>query len=306
VAVVALSGVLSAFLVNDTVCVMLAPLIAEAALALKRQVEPYLIALAMASNAGSVATITGNPQNIVIGSVSRISYTAFSAALAPVAAIALAVVAGAVLVFYRREFTGGARLAAPPRRAEIDPPLLFNALAATAAAIVFFFLGYPPAEVAIVAGAALLLTRRIEPQRIWREIDWSLLLMFAGLFVVVRGLEKSAVTPAAVARVAGLHLGDPAVLAGATAVLSNIVTNLPAVLLLKPFVAGLSDPHRAWLLLAMASTFAGNLTIAGSVANLIVVERAKRLGIEISFWRYLRLGVPVTLITLALGTLLIR
>jgi Na+/H+ antiporter NhaD/arsenite permease-like protein len=300
-AVVMLSGVLSAFFVNDTVCVMLVPLVAEAALAMKRQVEPYLIALAMASNAGSVATITGNPQNMVIGSVSGVPYTEFSAALAPLALAALAVVAGGVFLFYRREFAGPAPLPHPPRDAEIHPWLLAKALGATAAAIACFFIGFPPAEVAVVAGAALLLTRRIEPQRIWREVDWSLLLMFAGLFIVVRGLEKAAFTPAVAAGVAGLHLNDPAILAGVTAALSNIVSNVPAVLLLKSFVAGLSDPHRAWLVLAMASTFAGNLTITGSVANLIVVERARHLGIEISFWRYLRLGVPVTLVTLALG-----
>jgi Na+/H+ antiporter NhaD/arsenite permease-like protein len=300
-AVVAVSGVLSAFLVNDTVCVMLAPLVAEAVLAMKRRVEPYLIALAMASNAGSVATITGNPQNIVIGSVSHIHYAQFALALAPVALLSLGVVALAILLFYRDEFRETVALARAPEKAEIHPFLLAKALLATLAAIAFFFLGYPPPAVAIVAGAALLLTRRIKPQRIWREVDFSLLVMFAGLFIVVGGLEKVAFTPHVMRRVAAFHLSDPAILASVAAVLSNIVSNVPAVLLLKPFVAGLSDPHRAWLILAMASTLAGNLTITGSVANLIVVERARRMGIRISFWRYLWIGAPVTLATLAIG-----
>ncbi len=304
-AVVAVSGLLSAFLVNDTVCVMMAPLVAEAVLTMKRRVEPYLIALAMASNAGSVATITGNPQNIFIGSVSGISYTGFAAALAPVALFGLVAVAGVVFLGHRREWRGGAaRAALPPAvppAVEVHPWLLAKALAATLAAIVFFFLGAAPAKVAILAGAALLLTRRVKPARIWREIDWSLLVMFAGLFIVVHGLEKAAVTPAVMAALKGAHLNHPAMLTAVTAALSNIVSNVPAVLLLKPFVEGLADPHRGWLILAMAATLAGNLTIAGSVANLIVVERARRLGLTISFWQHLRLGLPVTVLTLGFG-----
>ena len=300
-AIVAVAGLLSAFLVNDTVCVMLAPLVAETVLAMKRRVTPYLLALAMASNAGSVATITGNPQNIVIGGISHIPYVQFTAALAPVAAISLVAVVCFVLLAYRDEFRSTARIAFAPEVARVHPWLLAKALAATLGAVVFFFLGQPPAKVAIVAGALLLLTRRIKPQRIWREIDWSLLVMFAGLFVVVHGLEKAAFTPDLMAHMHGLHLGEPAVLAAVSAVLSNIVSNVPAVLLLKSFVQNLADPHRAWLMLAMSSTLAGNLTLAGSVANLIVVERARRLGIHISFWEHARIGIPVTLLTLAIG-----
>ena len=301
IAIVLVAGVLSAFLVNDTVCVMLAPLVAETVLAMKRRAAPYILALAMASNAGSVATITGNPQNIVIGSISRIPYADFAAALAPVAVLSLIVVACFVLFYYRDEFRQTARLAVRAEPARIYPPLLAKALAATLGAILFFFLGQPPAKVAIVAGALLLLTRRIKPERIWREIDWSLLLMFAGLFVVVHGLEKAAFTPDVLAAFKGAHLNEPAMLAGATALLSNIVSNVPAVLLLKPFVQHLADPHRAWLVLAMASTLAGNLTIAGSVANLIVVERARRAGMHISLWEHARIGAPVTLITILIG-----
>jgi len=306
IAVVAMAGVLSAFLVNDTVCVMLAPLVAEIVLAMKRKVEPYLLALAMASNAGSVATITGNPQNIVIGSVSHIAYADFAAALAPVAIVSLAIVAGAVFLFYRAEFRESPRLEAPPQKHVLHRWLLIKALAATLGAVAAFFAGVPPPEAAIVAGALLLLTRRLKPERIFVEIDWPLLLMFAGLFVVVRGLEQAAFTPAVLGAVHGLHLGRPAVLALVSAVLSNLVSNVPAVLLLKPFVAGLADPHRAWLVLAMASTLAGNFTIAGSVANLIVVERARRLGVTISFWRHFRIGAPVTVLTILIGVWMLR
>jgi Na+/H+ antiporter NhaD/arsenite permease-like protein len=300
-AVVLVSGLLSAFLVNDTVCLMMAPLVAEIALAMKRRVEPYLIGLAMASNAGSVATITGNPQNMVIGSVSQLSYVSFAAALAPVALVSLGVVALVVLLLYRGEFTHGARLDVELPQAQIKPYALAKSLAATLGAITFFFLGVPPAEVAIVAGSLLLVSRRVKPAQLWSEIDWPLLVMFAGLFIVVRGFELAIFTPAHLALMRQLNLAAPNVLAAVSSVLANLVSNVPAVLLLKPFVQELGDPKRAFLVLAMASTLAGNLTITGSVANLIVVERARQAGIQISFWRYLMVGIPVTLLTVAFG-----
>jgi Na+/H+ antiporter NhaD/arsenite permease-like protein len=301
VAVVLVSGLLSAFLVNDTVCLMMAPLVAEIALAMKRRVEPYLIALAMASNAGSVATITGNPQNMVIGSVSHLSYVGFAEALAPVALISLGIVAVVVVLLYRGEFANGVRLDAKLPAAEVKRTALVKSLAATLGAIIFFFLGVPPAEVAIVAGSVLLVSRRVKPAQLWSEIDWPLLVMFAGLFIVVRGFEVALFTPAHLAAMQQLDLAQPKVLATVSAVLANLVSNVPAVLLLKSFIQGVADPRRAYLVLAMASTLAGNLTITGSVANLIVVERARQAGIQISFWRYLLVGVPVTLLSLAVG-----
>ena len=303
--VVLVSGLLSAFLVNDTVCLKLTPLIAETTIALRRRPLPYLLALAMASNIGSVATITGNPQNIMIGSFSRIPCAEFAAALAPVALLGSLVVAALVLLFHPREFLTAERLVQTPARLRWNRWLLAKSLAVTLATVAFFFAGQPPAKVAIVAGALLLLTRRIKPERVYREIDWSLLLLFAGLFIVVRGMEHAALTPTVLAGAESLQLGRPPVLAFVAAALSNLVSNVPAVLVLRPFVQGLADPHRAWLVLAMATTLAGNFTILGSVANLIVVERARRHGIAIDFWSYFRIGAPVTVITIAIGVLLL-
>jgi len=181
------------------------------------------------------------------------------------------------------------------------PGLLVKAVLAAVAMIGAFFAGVPPAEVAIIGGALLLLTRRLKPERVYREIDWALLLLFAGLFVVVRGVEQVLLTPDVLREAERLALDEPAVLAVTGAALSNIVSNVPAVLVLKPFVAALAHPSRAWLVLAMATTLAGNLTIVGSIANLIVVERARRQRVEIDFWSYLKLGVPVTLATIAIG-----
>jgi Na+/H+ antiporter NhaD/arsenite permease-like protein len=167
--------------------------------------------------------------------------------------------------------------------------------------VVAFFAGIPVAEAAVVAGALLLITRGVKPQRIYREIDGSLLLMFAGLFVVVRAFERTVITPELVTSVAAAGLDATWTLAIATAILSNIVSNVPAVLVLKPFVAELSDPDRSWLIVAMSSTLAGNLTLVGSVANLIVAEKARAEGVKISFGAYLAVGLPLTLSSLAFG-----
>ncbi len=305
VGVVAVSGVLSAFLVNDTVCLMLTPLVAETVASLKRNPVPYLLAVAMASNIGSAATITGNPQNMIIGSLSHIPYGTFAAALAPAAAAGLAVAALFIVLSFPREFLTRERLPAVTLRVRVNHALLARSLIATAALIALFFMGAPPAKVAIVVGALLLITRRVKPERVYAEIDWALLLMFAGLFIVVAGFETAVLTPQHTRAIAGLGLGRPAVLSLVAAVLSNLVSNVPAVLVLKPFIAALPAPQHAWLVLAMASTFAGNFAIVGSVANLIVVERARRHGIEIDFWSYARIGAPLAIVTIALGVLIV-
>jgi Na+/H+ antiporter NhaD/arsenite permease-like protein len=306
VGVTSISGALSAFLVNDTVCLMLTPLVAEVTLMLRRNPVPYLLALAMASNIGSTATMTGNPQNMMIGSLSRIPYGDFAAALAPVAAAGLIVAVLLIALVWRSEFFAAPRLALVAPRPRWNRALLAKSLAVALGTVVFFFLGQPPAKVAIVAGALLLPTRRIKPERVYREIDWSLLLLFAGLFIVVAGMEKAVLGPATFAYAAKLDLGRPAVMAVVAAVLSNLVSNVPAVLVLKPFVQNLAEPRTAWLSLAMAATLAGNFTILGSVANLIVVQRAKRHGIEIGFWSYFKIGAPLTIITIAIGVLILR
>ena len=140
-------------------------------------------------------------------------------------------------------------------------------------------------------------------RRVYAEIDWSLLLMFAGLFIIVAGAERTLLTPDLFAAVGRLRLDKIPVLSGTMAVLSNLVSNVPAELLIKPFVAPLKDHDTAWLVIAMASTLAGNFTVLGSIANLIVVQRAAVSGAVIGFWDYFRVGAPLTIITLAIGTL---
>jgi Na+/H+ antiporter NhaD/arsenite permease-like protein len=302
-AVVATSGVFSAFLVNDAICLVLAPLVLELTLALGRRPVPYLLAVAMASNVGSTATITGNPQNIMIGSFSHIPYTTFALALGPVALIGLIVTLALIALFHRGEFAGAARLEAPRPKVGANRVLVIRALLATLILIALFFAGVVPAKAAIIIGGLMLLTRRVKSRRIYAEIDWSLLLMFTGLFIIVAGAEHALLSPDFVAAVGRLHLNEVPVLSALTAVLSNLVSNVPAVLMLKPFVGALKDHDTTWLVIAMASTLAGNFTVLGSIANLIVVQRAAVSGISIGFWDYFRVGAPLTFVTLAIGTL---
>jgi Na+/H+ antiporter NhaD/arsenite permease-like protein len=302
-AVTAIAGLFSAFLVNDAVCLVLTPLVTELTLTLQRNPVPYLLAVAMASNIGSTATITGNPQNMMIGSLSHISYPSFAAALAPVALFGLLLTILLIALSYRREFAPGALLSTPATPIRIHRVLMWRALVATALVVALFFAGQPPAKVAIIVGGLLLLTRRVRSDRVYAQIDWSLLLMFAGLFVIVAGAERSLLSGEVIAEVGRLHLHRLPVLSALTAVLSNLVSNVPAVLVLRPFIEGLPDPQQAWLTAAMASTLAGNLTVLGSIANLIVVQRSAAGGVVIRLWDYCRVGVPLTLLTLLIGTL---
>ena len=301
-AVTAISGICSAFLVNDAICLVLAPLVLEITLRLGRRPVPYLLAVAMASNVGSVATITGNPQNILIGGFSRIPYAEFARTLGPVAIAGLIVTVILIALFHRSEFFAAGRLSAPAVTIRVNNPLVARALAVTALMVALFLAGQPPAKAAILMGGLLLLTRRVKSRRVYADIDWSLLLMFAGLFIIVAGAQRALLTPEIIADVGRLHLDQVPVLTLLTAVLSNLVSNVPAVLVLRPFIDPLADRDLAWLTVAMASTLAGNFTLLGSIANLIVVQKAGARGVEIGFWDYFRVGAPLTLVTLLLGS----
>jgi Na+/H+ antiporter NhaD/arsenite permease-like protein len=270
---------------------------------LRRNPVPYLLAVAMASNIGSTATITGNPQNMMIGSFSHISYVDFMAALAPVALFGLMLTVVLIAVLHRGEFARSAQLAAPLTPIRFHRALMWRALAGAALVVALFFAGQPPAKVAIIVGGLLLLTRRVRSERVYAQIDWSLLLMFAGLFIIVAGAEHSLLSGDAITAASHLQLDSVPVLSALTAILSNLVSNVPTVVLLRPFIDSLHDPQAAWLTVAMASTLAGNLTVLGSIANLIVVQRAAAGGVMIGLWDYCRVGVPLALLTLLIGTL---
>ncbi len=271
---------------------------------------PYLIGLATASNIGSVATITGNPQNIIIGNLSGISYVRFAARLAPVAALGLVidfvVLSPAVLAVARRgqrRGDGGDRRPAPAvvtAEPRVHRGLLVKCLCVTAAMIGLFFAGQPIAIVALAA-AAILLLDRVRPEKVYHQIDWPLLVMFAGLFIVVhavRGPRGALVEPreldgaAELARRAGQRAVGRAVEPGLER------AGGPPV---QAADGGDVAEGDAWLALAMSSTLAGNLTMLGSVANLIVVESARRSRVELGFGEFLKVGIPLTLLTTLVG-----
>jgi len=301
VAVTGASGLLSALFVNDTVCLMFTPIVLEVAALRGLTPLPLLLSVAIGSNIGSVATITGNPQNMLVGSLSQISYTRFAAELTPIAVVGLALASSVICVLFRGELalarpsTGVVRVRPLHRRLMIKPLLV------AALMLVGFFAGVDPALVAAGGAAALLVTRRVKPEKVWRRIDWDLLMLFVGLFVVIGGTEAAHLDQWIFARLRAIGTETIGGLTVVTTLLSNLISNVPAVMLLSKLVPTLPDPPAAWLTLAMSSTLAGNLTLLGSIANLIVLESARRKGVTITFMQYLRVGMPVTVLTLAFG-----
>ncbi len=312
-AIILLSGILSAFLVNDIVCLAMTPLVLQLTRRLGYRPVPHLIGLATAANIGSSGTITGNPQNMFIGSHSHISYLHFALHLMPIAMLGLVIDYVVILLIYRSSlasaFEGDGALKGrsikaeeriPNHRAQVRLQWKSGIVALTT--VVLFFTGLPIVLVALGAAAVMMLSR-LKPIRIYREVDWSLLLMFTGLFIVVHAFQMHVVSRWGVEHW-NILLSHPIdLLSAASALLSNLVSNVPAVLLFEPVMHAIPAPQQqtAWLALAMSSTLAGNLTILGSVANLIVVENARRAGVEVSFWDYCKAGVPITILTLAMG-----
>jgi len=304
-AVIAATGVLSALFVNDVVCLVLAPLVVGVTQRLALPPVPYLVALATSANVGSVATLTGNPHNMLVGSFSNLSYRAFLLREGPIALLGLLCVFVVVGLVYRRELRGALTMGEAADRIPVHYLLMLKTIAAVGVMLIAFLAGVPIALVAIGGAAYSLFTGRVNPEKVYREVNWQLLVLFVGLFVLTGGIERAGLVADLVpwARAMGLH--RPAVLTIATAVLSNLVSNVPAVLLLKPLIPTFGEPDRGWLILAMASTLAGNLTILGSIANLIVVEVAREAGVKIGFFEYCRVGVPLTIVTLLLGWLIL-
>lgn len=301
-------GLLSAFLVNDVVCLVMAPLVLSICKRMGLRPLPYLLALATGSNIGSSATITGNPQNILIGSVSGIGYRDFVAHLGPVAVIGLFVDWALLHYLYvRNEPAAMPRTNSTPVVATGPEPIMHPAwpMVVTLGVLIGFLLGHPPALVAAIGGALLLVQRHHEPKEIYGDVDWSLLVLFLGLFLILGGAEQAGITRELLGVAERLNLSNSVVFAAVTALLSNLVSNVPAVMLLKGVIPQFQHPHTAWLLLAMSSTLAGNLTITGSVANIIVVEKA-RAETHVSFLEYMKIGVPVTLATLTIGLLWLK
>ena len=293
------SGILSALFLNDTLALVFTPLTLSLAQALGLNPIPYLLAIAGATNIGSVATLSGNPQNILIGSFSGIPYLDFFRVLAPVAFTGLIVQIGLLWLLYPDVRSLKPCQILPTTNQRIYKPLFNKTLVITTGLLVTFTVGLPLAQSALVAASLLLITRRIKPGRILKKVDWNLLVMFSGLFILTKSTQKlNLLQPFTNA------INSAASLLGVTAILSNLISNVPAVLLLHPLIS--PGDTKSWLLLAASSTLAGNLTLFGSVANLIIVEAAADLGYKLSFLEHLRFGMPLTICTLILAYVFIH
>ena len=300
------SGALSALLLNDTVCLMLVPLLVALVKAAKLPPKPYLFALAISANVGGVVTFTGNPQNMIVGARAQIAYADYTLKMLPIGVLSLGVAIALLLWFFRRDLLPPSEPTTEIPAPEVDWVLLRKAGVVMSLVMLAFLLGYDQAGVAVL-GASVLITVANKPPRAFIErIDWPLLLFFAALFVVVHGVEASGATRAAASWITSLLSKPPEVavplFAGASLLGSNIFSNVPFVLVVSGWLEQAPNADLYWRTLAMSATFAGNLTLLGSVANLIVFEGAKEVA-EVSFWEYLRIGLPITLATTAIGVL---
>jgi Na+/H+ antiporter NhaD/arsenite permease-like protein len=292
------SGLLSAIFLNDPICLMLTPLVLDIARRLEREPIPYLFGLGVAANVGSVATITGNPQNIIIGQQSGIPYLSFMLYLAPVALIGLVICWIVIVLAYPKEFSGEFQLVKMPEPRPYRP-LLLRTGSVVFVLMIALLAGAPIVTSACVAAAALLISR-LRPAKLL-ALDWDLLAFFAGLFAVTGAIESTGLSAALFEGLRPYMQDNVLSFSLITAGLSNIVSNVPAVLLLQTEIDNFANPNLAWLTLAMASTLAGNLTLLGSAATLIVAELAKVRGVELGFVAYLRVGIPITILTMAVG-----
>jgi len=310
VLVVFAAGLLSALFVNDTICLLFTPILLAAVRAAALPPVPYLLALCAASNVGSAATLTGNPQNMLVGIFSAIPFGRFLLVQLPISLLCLALVAALLLWIYRRELPPEfERCEAPAPR--VDGVVVRRALAVLAFVLAGFLL---PLERAIpelspgqklplvaLAGAVLaVLVGRYPAARAFAHVDFGLLVFFSGLFVVVGGVARAGLLVrlhAALDPWFGTTLAQQATAFSLFTVAgSNLVSNVPFVLLARGWVEGLAAPTLFWHLLATVSTFAGNLTIVGSVANIIVLEQSRDAA-PIGFLAYLRAGLPITIVT---------
>jgi Na+/H+ antiporter NhaD/arsenite permease-like protein len=305
---VATSGSLSALLVNDTICFMLTPLVVAVVLRGGLPLLPYLLALAMSANLGSVATLVGNPQNMIIGHLSGIPFARFSASLAPAAVAGLAIELVVLRIAFRRTLASVKIEASPAATRPVDRRLI--GLTAAVVVLVFagFLAGWNLAWTALGGAALVMVLARRDTHAVLKLVDWHLLLFFAGLFVVVEGLNVTGLPDRAYELLRDAFgrtaTGQAWNFAWFSALGSNLFSNVPFVLVAGKWVDAFLRPELMWKVMALATTFAGNLTILGSVANIIVVESA-RGHVDVGFWDYARYGIPVTILTTVVGMLVL-
>ncbi|MBI4416735.1 MAG: anion transporter [Euryarchaeota archaeon] len=306
------TAVLSALVLNDTIVLLMTPIVIKTCRAMGINQVPFLVGEALAANIGSVATEVGNPQNAYVAIQSRIPFVEFTAVLLPVAAASLVVGFLATWLAFRRDL---AKPVADPAAARKAIPVLVHrrglalTITVVSATVVAFFLSTSAMLpfVALIGGSIVLLVlpavARTTPRALFEKVDWSVLILFIGLFVLIEGVKTSGLLAELVRLFGGAGTGTVWGLSGIAAVLSNLVSNVPAVLLLAPTVvlAPAADQRGLWLALAASSTLAGNATIIGAAANIIVLQVASKAGAEVTFREFVKAGLPTSVATVAIA-----
>lgn len=301
---VAVAGALSAVLTNDVVVWAMTPVLVRGLRARGLDAGPYVIALAMAANAGSAATMIGNPQNLLIESNGGLGFWPFLFACVVPAVMALVIIYAvisrkcAAALAPRPTAEPAAREPAPERAA------LTKGLVAVLLIVVVFTLPVDRAPWALAVAGLLLLSRRFSTPRMLSMVDWHLLVLFAALFVVTGAFAATGLPAHALAAAGVANLHSPEALALAAVVGSNTIGNVPLVMLL--LAPGVVSGTPALYGLALFSTLAGNLFLIGSLANIIAAERARGEGVTIGFIQYARLGIPVSVLTIAVAWAWVR
>ena len=300
------TGALSALLLNDTVCVILTPLVVAVIVEAKLPALPYLLALASAANVGGVVSFSGNPQNMIVGAAAHgtLGFAQYFAVTLPAGAACLVANALVITWLFRKQLPPGPLAERSPPRPAVDRVLTAKALGALALFAILSAAGVSLAGAAMVAAASLMLVARTPPKQAFALVDWQLLVFFAGLFVVIAGVAHAGVLTRVFDAVApvvarGDLVGDLGFIA-LVVIASNVVSNVPLALVAVGWIPAMPAPAWGYIMLAVASTLAGNLTLFGSVANIIVMEGAGPRG-EIGFWRFLRYGAVITLVDLVVA-----
>ncbi len=292
------AGLLSAVLANDVVVFAMTPMLCRGIGARGLDPRPFVIALAAGANAGSAATLIGNPQNILIGQAGELGFWQFLAVCGPVALAALFCVHLVIWWVWRKQWHLQAAVQ-PPALPRLDRPALAKAIAATVCLLLLFATPLPHTTGALAVAAALIVSRRWPTRGMLTYVDWPLLILFGGLFVVTAALGLTGLPAQALAWLAGqgVALDDLGTITLLSLLGSNTIGNVPVVMLLLSAAPDLSTSTLHAL--AVLSTLAGNLFVVGSLANIIALERAREVGVQISFAQHARCGVPITLLSFA-------
>lgn len=310
--IILVSAFSSAFFVNDTICLLMTPLVIAVVRRANLNPIPFLLALVMSANIGSAMTLIGNPQNMIIAVHSGLSFSRYFIYTLPLVVLSLVIVYLFIYFVFSKDMRNNGftrdypiyRIPQPYFKILYRLGILF---------VVFVLLLFLPIEeylnidrktklplVAITVGAVSIIIGRFRPDETLKMVDWTLILFFSGLFIVVEGVRESGILEMTYSLLSP-YFGETQFqqylsFSLLTLLGSNLVSNVPYVIIAKSWVSNFISPEKVWVLLAVISTFAGNLTVIGSVANIIVLEKSKKF-YNISFWTYAKVGIPITIIT---------